>query len=104
MDTAGSRHIGTDVDLSPYDFAFPSSAPAAQTISEADSTTGRFTPFYSPMAVATFGTITDMLKTKGIVSNLGGTDAIDLGSSGISASPPGKNWVRPHRPNISPSP
>lgn len=80
VDTAGSRRIATDVDLSPYDFAFPSSAPAAQKISEANSTTGRFTPFYSPMAVATFGTITDMLETKGIVSNVGGTDTIDLGA------------------------
>ncbi|AJE68767.1 hypothetical protein SB89_07235 [Corynebacterium glutamicum] len=34
VDTAGSRRIATDVDLSPYDFAFPSSAPAAQKISD----------------------------------------------------------------------
>ncbi|WP_096455749.1 hypothetical protein [Corynebacterium suranareeae] len=87
VDTAGSRRIATDVDLSPYDFAFPSSTPAAQKISESHTTTGRFTPFYSPMAVATFGTITDMLQARGIVS----AGTVDLGRL-IDETQAGTRW------------
>ncbi|ANE03935.1 hypothetical protein [Corynebacterium crudilactis] len=87
VDTAGSRRIATDVNLSAYDFAFPSSAPAAQKIAEENTNTDRFTPFHSPMAVATFKPISDMLGSRGIVTN----STIDLEQL-LSETQAGTRW------------
>src|SRR6266540_4165319 len=51
VDTAGSRQIATTVDLGKYEFAFPSSSPAAQKIQRDRKVTTVYTPFQSPMAV-----------------------------------------------------
>ncbi|WP_018682467.1 hypothetical protein [Actinokineospora enzanensis] len=67
FDSAGSRQIATTVDLAPYDFAFPSSAPAAQKIQQDRKVTKVYTPFFSPMAVATFAPIADLLTAHGVV-------------------------------------
>ncbi|WP_026424763.1 hypothetical protein [Actinokineospora inagensis] len=69
FDSAGSRQIATTVDLSRYDFAFPSSTPAAQKIQQDKKITTVYTPFFSPMAVATFAPIVDLLTAQGIVRN-----------------------------------
>ena len=64
--TAGSRQIATSVDLTGVDFVFPSSAPAAEKLK---ATTGRSTsyaPFYSPMALATFAPIAQLLASAGV--------------------------------------
>jgi len=67
VDTAGSRQIATSVDLGKYDFAFPSSSPAAQRIQRDRKVTGVYTPFQSPMAVATFAPIVSLLTANGTV-------------------------------------
>ncbi|MEV6279880.1 three-helix bundle dimerization domain-containing protein [Nocardia sp. NPDC051832] len=58
---AGSRQIATSVDLGNYDFAFPSSSPAAERIQRARNINTKYTPFSSPMAIATFQPIADLL-------------------------------------------
>lgn len=67
VDTAGSRQIATSIDLGKYDFAFPSSSPAAQRIQRDRKVTGGYTPFQSPMAVATFEPIVTLLTANGVV-------------------------------------
>ncbi|QFU91103.1 hypothetical protein [Amycolatopsis sp. YIM 10] len=67
VDTAGSRQLATSVDLGGYEFAFPSSSPAAQRIQRDRSVTGVYTPFQSPMAVATFEPIVSLLTANGVV-------------------------------------
>ncbi|MBF6173902.1 hypothetical protein IU476_20775 [Nocardia blacklockiae] len=67
VDRAGSRQIATTVDLGHYDFAFPSSAPAAERVLRQRNTTAQYTPFSSPMAVATFRPIADLLTAAGVV-------------------------------------
>ncbi|MGQ0837100.1 hypothetical protein [Actinokineospora sp.] len=67
VDSAGSRQIATSVDLGGYDFAFPSSSPAAQRIQRDRGITTVYTPFFSPMAVATFAPIADLLTVRGVV-------------------------------------
>nr|WP_174411347.1 hypothetical protein [Nocardia transvalensis] len=67
VDRAGSRQIATTVDLGTYDFAFPSSTPAAERILRQRNTTDRYTPFSSPMAIATFRPIVDLLTKAGVV-------------------------------------
>jgi hypothetical protein len=69
VDTAGSRQIVTDVDLSRYAFAFPSSVPAAEKIKRDRGATTTFSPFYSPMAVATFEPIAGLLTKAGVLQN-----------------------------------
>ncbi|MFD0360793.1 three-helix bundle dimerization domain-containing protein [Nocardia sp. GCM10030253] len=67
VDPAGSRQIATSVDLSKYDFAFPSSGPAAERIQRARNINAKYTPFSSPMAIATFQPIADLLTAAGVV-------------------------------------
>jgi hypothetical protein len=66
--TAGSRQIATSVDLSKVDFAFPSSAPAAEKIKQETKASTVFAPFYSPMAIATFTPIVELLQKAGVTS------------------------------------
>jgi hypothetical protein len=66
--TAGSRQIATTVSLKGVDFVFPSSAPAAVETEQRTGTSTVFAPFYSPMAIATFKPIVQILKNAGIAS------------------------------------
>jgi hypothetical protein len=79
VDTAGSREIASTVDLRKYDFAFPSSAPAAAKIKQERKAGATFSPFYSPMAVATFRPIADALAKAGVVRDSGqGYQVLDM--------------------------
>ncbi|MBM7790741.1 hypothetical protein [Tenggerimyces flavus] len=79
IDTAGSRQIATSVDLEKYDFAFPSSAPAAEKIQRERKTTQSFAPFYSPMVIASFQPIVDLLAKQGVaVKAADGTWTFDM--------------------------
>lgn len=78
IDTAGSREIATQ-DLSNYDFAFPSSAPAAEKIKrEAAGVKKTYTPFFSPMVVATWQPIVEILEPAGVVSKQGDALMFDM--------------------------
>ncbi|MBW4722066.1 hypothetical protein [Saccharothrix obliqua] len=79
VDTAGSRQIATTVDLDRYEFAFPSSSPAAQRIQRDRGITTAHTPFQSPMAVATFEPIAALLADAGVVrAGAGGYQVLDI--------------------------
>lgn len=78
VDTAGSRRIATDTDLTQYDFAFPSSSPAGQKIISRESHRGSHTPFHSPMAVATFTPILQILEREGVARQDAGHWFIDM--------------------------
>ncbi|MFI9410755.1 three-helix bundle dimerization domain-containing protein [Nocardia gamkensis] len=67
VEPAGSRQIATSIDLAKFDFAFPSSEQAAERIQRQRNVTAKYTPFSSPMAVATFAPITDLLTRAGAV-------------------------------------
>jgi hypothetical protein len=66
--TAGSRQIATTVNLKGVDFVFPSSAPSAVALEQKTGKSTVFAPFYSPMAIATFKPIVQILKSAGIAS------------------------------------
>jgi hypothetical protein len=72
VDTAGSREIATRVDLDKYDFAFPAGIPAAERIRRQRKITAFYQPFYTPMAVATFKPIAEVLARAGVTSPLAG--------------------------------
>ncbi len=77
VDPAGSRQIATTVDLASYDFAFPSSASAAERIQRQRNVSGKYTPFSSPMAVATFKPIAELLTAAGVLRP-GPTPILDM--------------------------
>ncbi|WP_433292195.1 hypothetical protein ACQPZQ_04115 [Pseudonocardia sp. CA-142604] len=76
VDPAGSRQIATTVRLDDYDFAFPSSSPAADKLLAERPAARTYAPFSSPMAVATFAPIVDLLTQAGVVSP--GTTTFDV--------------------------
>lgn len=106
VDPAGSRQIATSVDLSHYDFAFPSSAPAAERIQRARNITTKYTPFSSPMAIATFKPIADLLAKAGVVKQEGTTTTLDIAryldlvNNGESWDQLADNAIYPVRKNI----
>ncbi|HZK31432.1 MAG TPA: hypothetical protein VFC72_00785 [Corynebacterium sp.] len=75
---AGSRRIATDVNLAEYDFAFPSSAPAGAKIASENANLGSYTPFHSPMALATFTPILSILAEQGVAREENGHWFIDI--------------------------
>jgi hypothetical protein len=78
VDTAGSRQIATTVDLTKYDFAFPAGQPAAVKIQQDHKARATYVPFYTPMAIATFTDIANLLKTAGVVTQSGGVTVLDM--------------------------
>jgi hypothetical protein len=69
VDPAGSRQIATSIDLKKYDFAFPSSSPAADRIQQQHQITAKYAPFSSPIAIATFQPIADLLAKQGVAKH-----------------------------------
>jgi hypothetical protein len=67
VDPAGSRQIATTVELDRYDFAFPSSTPAAERIQSDRKAARTYAPFSSPMVIATFDPIVKLLTDAGVV-------------------------------------
>src|SRR4030088_2101679 len=78
VDVAGSRQIATSVDLSKYDFAFPAGVPQATKIKNDHKAKATYSPFYTPMAIASFKSIVDLLTQSGIVTNQGGAYLLDF--------------------------
>jgi hypothetical protein len=83
VDTAGSREIATSVDLGKYDFAFPSSTTAAERILQPSAgrpavSGKKYSVFSSPMAIATFQPIVDLLSATGIARQVNGTWYFDV--------------------------
>jgi hypothetical protein len=74
---AGSRQIAT-LDLSKEDFAFPGGAPAAEKIRRDRAGTTSIVPFFTPMAIASWKPIVDVLTKAGVVHQRNGYQALDV--------------------------
>ena len=77
VSTAGSRQIAA-ADLSKQDFAFPAGVPAAEKIRRTYAGAKAFVPFYTPMAIATWKPIVDLLTAAGVVHTTGGVTSLDM--------------------------
>jgi hypothetical protein len=75
--TSGSRDIA-NADLSAQDFAFPAGSPAAEKIRREHKGTTAFVPFYTPMAIATWQPIVDLLTQAGVVKQQQGYQTLDM--------------------------
>jgi hypothetical protein len=78
IDTAGSRQIASTVDLSKYDFAFPAGVPAAEKIRVDRKAKTLYSPFYTPMAIATFRPIAQLLIAAHIAEDHGTYISFDV--------------------------
>jgi|SRR5215831_14166900 len=73
VDKSGSREMASRPDLKDYDFAFPAGAPAAIKLQQVTGAKHAFTPFFSPMAIASWMPIASVLEANGIVRKNGNT-------------------------------
>ena len=92
VDVAGSRQIATAVDLSKYDFAFPAGVPQATKIKNDHKAKATYSPFYTPMAVASFKPIVDLLTQAGVVTNQGSAYLLDV-SAYMKLVAQNKRWT-----------
>ena len=67
VQTAGSREIATSYNLKDYDFAFPAGVPAAEKIRIEHYANKRYSVFFTPMTIASWKIIADILIANGIV-------------------------------------
>ena len=89
--TAGSRQIATTTDIAEQDFVFPSSAPATQKVREQGSGYSVDFPFFTPMAVASWKPIADLLVAEGVVSEQNGAYTLDVNRY-MDLARSGKRW------------
>lgn len=71
IETSGSRDMTTRSDLKKYDFAFPAGVPAAKKLISLTHATTTYSPFYTPMAVASWKPIADILIASNLVKKIG---------------------------------
>jgi hypothetical protein len=69
VEKAGSRQIALRSDLKEYDFAFPAGVPAAEKIKREQQVHKWHPIFYTPMCVASWGIIAEILQSNGIVEH-----------------------------------
>lgn len=89
--TAGSRQIATTTDTAEQDFVFPSSAPATQKVREQGSGYSVEYPFFTPMAVASWKPIADILAAEGVVTEQNGAYTLDVNAY-MDLARSGKRW------------
>jgi hypothetical protein len=75
--TAGSRQIAQS-DLSTQDFAYPAGVPAAQKIKADHAGSTIYQPFYTPMVIASWKPIVNMLIGAGVAHQRGGYIGLDM--------------------------
>lgn len=88
---AGSREIATSFELKQYDFAFPAGVPAAEKIKREQGASKAYTPFFTPMAVASWKPIAELLVNAGLATDQGGYYSLDLKAL-VAAVEAGRRW------------
>jgi hypothetical protein len=73
VEKAGSRSIANRYDPKQYDFGFPSGSPAAVQLQRQAKASAVFNPFYTPMVVASWKPIAEILVVNGIAQKSDGT-------------------------------
>ena len=77
---AGSRQIATSYNLCEYDFVFPAGVPAAEKIRQETSAAcpgQSYDPFFTPMVIASWQPVADILVGQGVATSQNGYYFID---------------------------
>ena len=72
VEKAGSRQIATLPNLERYDFAFPAGLPAAEKIGRERRALASYTPFFTPMVIASWQSIARVLAANGLARQVEG--------------------------------
>ena len=67
VESVGSREMAGRSDIKTYDFAFPAGVPGATKVMQVTGVKKSFSPFFTPMVVASWTTIANILIANGIV-------------------------------------
>lgn len=88
--TAGSREIAT-TDLSRYDFVSPSGLPSAEKIRQSHNTAAVYEMFFTPMVLASWEPITDILVKNNVARKEGEYYTLNMHAF-LSLVEQGKKW------------
>lgn len=77
-DRVGSREIATSYKPGTYAFGWPSGVPAATKLKLVSHAQGEVTPFYTPMVIATWAPIADILAANGVATGNGQFRHVDM--------------------------
>jgi hypothetical protein len=82
VDTMSSTRMARSAaaDFAPYDFVFPSTLPLAEKIQKAADAATSFSPFYSPLVIATSRNVAVALSESGVATRVGGYWLLDFGA------------------------
>ncbi len=75
---AGSREIATHPELEEYDFGFPAGVPAAEKMRQERGIKSSYNPFFTPMAIASWQPIAQILEANGVAQDQGGYYTLDM--------------------------
>jgi len=75
---AGSRQIATSFNLGSYDYAFPAGLPAAEKIKRQYKYAKSYSPFFSPIAIASWKPLAELLEKNGIAKKEGDIYKLDM--------------------------
>jgi hypothetical protein len=76
---AGSREIAGRSDLKSFDFVFPAGVPAAEKIQRETGVSKSYNPFFTPMVIASWKPIADLLIQQGLATDQSGYYTLDMG-------------------------
>jgi hypothetical protein len=93
VETSGSRDMANRTDLKTYDFAFPAGAPAGQRLKQLVGAKDVYTPFFTPMTVASWKPIAQILIANGMVKRENGQFYIVDMNALLAAETSGKRWT-----------
>jgi hypothetical protein len=88
---AGSREIATSFNLQDYDFAFPAGVPAAEKIRREKGISRSYNAFFTPMAIASWEPIVQILVANGLAEDRGGYYAFNT-EEYLALVSGGKRW------------
>jgi hypothetical protein len=78
IEKVGSRAIAQRADLASYDFGFPAGVPAAVKLQQASGAKRTFSPWFSPLALATWRSLLPVFEANGLLVRDGEVDYLDL--------------------------
>lgn len=102
IEKSGSREMAVRSDLKKYDFAFPAGVPAATRLARALGVSKSYQPFFTPMTIASWKPIVDVLIANGIARQTDSTTVtLDLHKL-IPIIQSGRRWRDlPHNPDYA---
>lgn len=91
VEKAGSREIATRPDLKQYDFGFPAGTPAAEKMRLEQGASKMYSPFFTPMAIASWKPVVQILVANRIAQDEGGYYSLDMAAF-LKLVSAGKRW------------